>query len=191
MIDGFYNWVKNIAFYMVLATMVTYLMPNERYKKYLRFFTGALMVVLVIGPIISVFGAKNEFNSKFLVESLKEEVSNLKQDAAVVGDVQLDNLVAGYEGEMERQIGKIVENRNLYLVSVDVDWALDQDGAITGIEGLTVVASTKATSEMGISVGEILIDEEGVESLEEFNLKNDIEDVYNISPGNINISIQR
>lgn len=191
MIDGFYNWVRNIAFYMVLVTMMTYLMPNERYKKYLKFFTGILMVVLVIRPVMSVFGLEEGFGSNFLVESLKEEVSELKQDTAAVSDVQVDNLMVGYEEELESQISKIVENRSLYLVSIKVDWELDDDGTLTGIQGLTVVASTKETSERGISVGEILIDEEGVEGLEEINLKNDIGDVYNIPVSNINISIQR
>ena len=40
MFDYIYEWIQNIAFYLVLVTAVLHAVPNKDYKKYIRFFTG-------------------------------------------------------------------------------------------------------------------------------------------------------
>lgn len=41
MFDYIYEWIQNIAFYLVLVTAVLHAVPNKDYKKYIRFFYGA------------------------------------------------------------------------------------------------------------------------------------------------------
>ena len=38
MTEGLYQWVENIAFYMVLMTAALHLIPGDGYRKYLKFF---------------------------------------------------------------------------------------------------------------------------------------------------------
>lgn len=40
MIAFFYQWLQNIAFYLILITAIIQIIPNHSYKKYIRFFTG-------------------------------------------------------------------------------------------------------------------------------------------------------
>ena len=40
MLEYIYEWMENIAFYMVLVTAVMHLLPDSDYQKYVRFFTG-------------------------------------------------------------------------------------------------------------------------------------------------------
>jgi len=191
MITAFYDWVRNISFYLILITMITYLMPNAKYKKYLKFFTGILLVVLVIRPLIGLTNRQEILNRAFLVEGLKAEMNSMRKETQALGNIQSDVMRQGYEAEIERQIGEIASKQNLYMRNVQVEWSVDRQGALVGINGLHIVVSTKESGH-GIVVKEILIGEEGaVQSMEEINLKNDIQDVYNILSDNINISIQR
>jgi Stage III sporulation protein AF (Spore_III_AF). len=191
MITAFYDWVRNISFYLILITMITYLMPNAKYKKYLKFFTGILLVVLVIRPLIGLTNRQEILNRAFLVEGLKAEMNSMRKETQALGNIKSDVMRQGYEAEIERQIGEIASKQNLYMRNVQVEWSVDRQGALVGINGLHIVVSTKESGH-GIVVKEILIGEEGaVQSMEEINLKNDIQDVYNILSDNINISIQR
>ena len=41
MLEYIYEWIGNIAFYMIMVTAVLHLLPNSDYQKYIRFFYRA------------------------------------------------------------------------------------------------------------------------------------------------------
>lgn len=56
MFDYIYEWIQNIAFYLVLVTAVLHAVPNHEYKKYIRFFTGLVLILMVLAPVLRLFG---------------------------------------------------------------------------------------------------------------------------------------
>ena len=38
----FYEWTQNLAYYMVILTIVMQLLPSDNYKKYVQFFVKPL-----------------------------------------------------------------------------------------------------------------------------------------------------
>ena len=54
MFNYFYEWLRNLAFYMVLVTAVLQLIPNRSYEKYIRFFCGLILVILLLTPVMRV-----------------------------------------------------------------------------------------------------------------------------------------
>ena len=56
-----YEWTKNLAYYMLLLTMIGQILPNQGYQKYVRFFMGLLLIALLTGPIFRVFNMKDTF----------------------------------------------------------------------------------------------------------------------------------
>ena len=60
MLEYIYEWMENIAFYMVLVTAVMHLLPDSDYQKYVRFFTGLTLVVLLLTPVSGLFGIDEE-----------------------------------------------------------------------------------------------------------------------------------
>ena len=57
MFNYFYEWLRNLAFYMVLVTAVLQLIPNRSYEKYIRFFCGLILVILLLTPVMRVIDA--------------------------------------------------------------------------------------------------------------------------------------
>lgn len=55
MFEGIYEWLKNLAYYVILVTALFHMIPGEVYQKYIRFFTGLVMVVLLLSPILQLF----------------------------------------------------------------------------------------------------------------------------------------
>ena len=56
MLEAVYNWIKNIAFYMLLVTAFLQIVPDEAYRKYIRFFSGLMLIMLLVMPIFKITG---------------------------------------------------------------------------------------------------------------------------------------
>ena len=56
MFDYLYEWIQNIAFYLVLVTAVLHAVPDKGYQKYIRFFTGLVLILMIVTPVLRLFG---------------------------------------------------------------------------------------------------------------------------------------
>lgn len=191
MVTEFYSWVKNIAFYLILVAMLTHILPNSNYKKYVKFFTGLLLVIIVISPVIKLLQAEDTLDQSYLIESIKEEYSSIKNSNEDVEYVQQEAILRAYQKEVESQISEIVISQGLYPTKVSVTLGINSEYGIESIEKVSIVASLEEVQESGIYIEDVQIGQEESDTLQEINIKNELEEVYNISAGNINISIQR
>ena len=55
MLEYIYEWMENIAFYLVILVAIMQMVPGEPYKKYIRFFAGMILILMLIGPILKLF----------------------------------------------------------------------------------------------------------------------------------------
>ena len=74
MLDYIYQWIENIAFYMVVVVAVMQMIPGESYKKYIRFFVGMILILMLTGPILNIFGMSDFQNAEYQKEL--EEIEN-------------------------------------------------------------------------------------------------------------------
>lgn len=56
MVAFIYEWIENIAFYLVILVAVMQMIPQNSYQKYIRFFAGMILILMLIGPILRLFG---------------------------------------------------------------------------------------------------------------------------------------
>lgn len=64
-------WVKAILYFCVFATFFLQLLPNDSYRKYIRFFIGLLLVLLVLEPLFGADGTMDAVQKR--IESIFEE----------------------------------------------------------------------------------------------------------------------
>lgn len=55
MLTFIYEWVENIAFYLIILVAVMQMIPNNSYRKYIRFFAGMILILMLAGPILKLF----------------------------------------------------------------------------------------------------------------------------------------
>ncbi len=53
------EFLKNYYVFMLILMVFSYLVPKEEYKKYIQFFIGIFMVVLLLKPILEFFTMDN------------------------------------------------------------------------------------------------------------------------------------
>ncbi len=46
-----YGWMKNLAFFFIFMTAVLNCLPDNRYRKYVRFFLGMLVIIILARPL--------------------------------------------------------------------------------------------------------------------------------------------
>lgn len=56
MIAFIYDWMENIAFYLVILVAIMQMIPQSSYQKYIRFFAGMILILMLAGPILKLFG---------------------------------------------------------------------------------------------------------------------------------------
>lgn len=49
--------------FYVFASFILNLVNDERYKKYINMFTGLIMIILVMKPVINMFSSDNQFET--------------------------------------------------------------------------------------------------------------------------------
>lgn len=87
-IDTVYNWVKNLAFSAILSTAVLQMIPDQGFQKYVRFFTGLLMVSMLILPIFKVTGKENIFTDIYKSREYREQLEeNSKKSQELIEQI--------------------------------------------------------------------------------------------------------
>lgn len=92
MFEYVYEWLRNISYYLILVTAVTYVLPSNSYRKYIRFFTGLVLIMMLLTPVFQLFGVQHrnsgdefELNIPELVESVEEFDNSIEVEDIVIG----------------------------------------------------------------------------------------------------------
>ena len=69
------DMVRMMAVFYLLEQMVLQLIPGERYERYVRFYLGLLLVLLLLQPVFQIFRLSEQLDQKvFLQEREMEEM---------------------------------------------------------------------------------------------------------------------
>ena len=50
--EAIYSWIKCLAIFYILLTMLLHLVPTEKYQRYVRFFMGLVLMVMLVTPVL-------------------------------------------------------------------------------------------------------------------------------------------
>lgn len=54
------DWIKTLVGYLLIISVVTQMMPNRKYEQYVKLFTGFLLIILILHPVLKI-GSANTF----------------------------------------------------------------------------------------------------------------------------------
>lgn len=102
MLDMVYSWMKNTAFYLVIMTAVQEVLPGNTYKKYVRFFTGLVLILIVLSPVLKWTGTVDTFRFEYKQQEEKFRAEMERQRKAF----ETENL----ENSFLKEVGEQVPN---------------------------------------------------------------------------------
>lgn len=91
MIAFIYEWMENIAFYLVIMVAVMHIIPQKSYQKYIRFFAGMILILMLAGPILRIFGMTELQNTAYQdalqeIEDVAGYIESVIREEGVIGD---------------------------------------------------------------------------------------------------------
>lgn len=81
MLKFIYEWIENIAFYLVILVAVMQMIPQSSYQKYIRFFAGMILILMLAGPILKLFGMTEYQSSEYqnAVREIEEAATYMEE----------------------------------------------------------------------------------------------------------------
>lgn len=89
-----YDWMKNVAIFYILLTAVQQMIPVKKYERYIRFFMGLLLILMMSIPVMSLLRYGEEISEEFwkTYQIYQEELEEMSQE-----NIQKFYLEEGYE----------------------------------------------------------------------------------------------
>lgn len=70
--------VRYVAVFYLLEQMALNLLPGKMYERYVRFYLGLLLVLLLLQPVFHIFRLTEQMDAAALVQELEQEVEQLR-----------------------------------------------------------------------------------------------------------------
>lgn len=162
------TYIKNIAVFLIFSTFVEIIMPNGKYKEYIRFILGIILIVIMIKPINNLISS---IDKNFDISIMKVQSELNKYTASYESDLyagkQKELIKKEFQSNIKSQIISIIKN---YLTVNNIEVLLKEDSF--DIEQINIYASENSDENI-------------------LSAKNSVSDFYNLSIDNIHITIQK
>lgn len=65
MFQQLYEWIQNISVYLLLMAAVLHAIPGKDYGKYVRFFSGLILILMIGSPVLKLTGMLDRFQTLY------------------------------------------------------------------------------------------------------------------------------
>lgn len=194
--EYFVQWIKNIAIFYIIVSLVLNIIPGEQYKKYIKLFLGIVTVILLIKPIAALTGLDGRFEQLFDSGSYAAMSADLRVELAFADEERIRMITDEFEKKISDDIRAYVESLNAVYIDSRVGINTDPQSAGYGsIARITVdVARGDAYSQGNIYVPQIYLENRENYSDDELiaiEIKNYLADFYNLEKRNIYVNISQ
>lgn len=110
MFQYLYEWMRGIAYFMVLITILMHIIPDQGYQKYIRFFTGILLVVLFLTPVWKLIGMGEDVQKIYKGSVYEETVEQIQEAGSYLTDM----------GQGNQQIEEMEEEKEIKVEEIQI-----------------------------------------------------------------------
>ena len=72
------QWIQKIISMLLVMSAVLQVIPGKDYEKYIRFFSGLVLILLVLSPVAALKGLKVEqFYQKEVYQQYEKEIERM------------------------------------------------------------------------------------------------------------------
>ena len=165
--DGFYQWVRNIAACLIFMSLILRLLPDGKNVKYIRHFMGMVLILVVLAPAGKLLRLEESFSELAVSLERDREREEFKDELKLMGEEYTDSVIKSYEEELAVQAGRFLSEAGFSYESVRVEIDGEEGSASLGqIRAVEVnMSSGEETGEE--DSGQIVIEKKRVQILDE------------------------
>lgn len=196
--------VRNVlAYYLILSVLMS-MIGKSSFKKYIEMFSGLVMILIVLNPLIKLFGAQTQLDINLQKNQLYEISQAESEDIMVAELKQSDAVLRQYQDTIVGQVCSVMKNYdyNATDVKVTIDDAIDSDsfGQVKDIVVLCKKGAEEESEEASaiekVEIPEIKIgtkeniEKKVTDTLETKEAMVDIANMYGIDASKIKIQVE-
>lgn len=110
MFDYLYEWIQNLAFFLVIVTAVLQIIPGSGYKKYVQFFSGMVMILLMLTPVLKLVGMENHFYELYHSKEYELSKKEIEERQKYFEDL---NIIDFLPDEYQNHTGEEVDTKSI------------------------------------------------------------------------------
>lgn len=130
--ETFTEWVRSIVVYLIVVSALLHVLPEAGYKKYVRLFTGLLLILIVIRPIGGIVSGNEQLLDRLYEQAVVWQESDERQRVIEsIRQTEKESLLHSYEETLERQIGERLREEGEEASGIEV--TLDETAQIRSI----------------------------------------------------------
>lgn len=160
------RWLTDMVLFSMMTTFLMRILPGKTYTPYIRLFTGFILILLFLNPLLSVMNLSDSLAVEVNKELFLLETEEMESQLIEMEENQKKQYEKAYKEEMENQILLKGREKGYPLLRVDCELKEGQ------VEEITLVYEKKASS--------------GSKK----DMKNYIRDFYNVESDNIYIKVE-
>ena len=119
MVQECYDWVWKLAGYLIFMTAVLQLVPGEKDRKYIHFFTGLVLIILIASPVIKFFTSDDlfvQFQDQY--DAMETQVEEMLKNTSGLESVMKSQDNRNAEDELSENVVKKDQLLIVFLVGI-------------------------------------------------------------------------
>lgn len=196
--------VKNIVTYYIILSVLMALIGKSSFKKYIEMFSGIVMIIIILNPLIHLFKAEGVLDLNLQKNQLYE-VTKAESEGITAAELkQSDAVLRQYQDTIAKQVCAVMNNYHYQAkdVQVTIDDSVDSKsfGEITNIEVLCRKGKEgpveEASSIKKVEIPDIKIEtkenleKEVTDTLETKDAMLEIANMYGMDASNVKIEVE-
>ena len=160
-----YGWVKNIIYFMIFLSVAGSLLADSKYEQYIRFFAGALLILLTVSPLLDAAGLDMRLERLFARFSSEMEAEDLKKEMWAMDGQRRNAVLEQYRAAAEADIEAMALEEGLACYGAEVTFRTEDEnwGEIGGVKLYLSDAKEAAAVDEAIWIEAVRVGDESAE----------------------------
>ncbi len=159
--DTVYETIRNISVFIILTTIVNNILSENSYKKYVRFFSGLAMIIIIIKPVFNImYGGENIF-SGIKINALKIDRDELEEELKMYGETAEDKIEEEYRKVIDESLDVIAAGHDLVITDKSINIDMDSESETFGMIEAVFIKTAEKGSDNKTDISNIQIDSDG------------------------------
>lgn len=150
--EGIFQWVKGLVYYLIMISLITNLVPNGKYDRYIRLFSGAVFILLVIRPLSGGLNLEGKLAYAYERIRFQQDTGELEKKIWGMEEERTKEILSRYEEAAAREVRNMAAAEGLRCQEVEAVIEGDPEKENFGqLTGLTVVLERDGWKEGSVS----------------------------------------
>lgn len=99
MLEEIYGWIQNISVYLIVMAAVMHAIPGKDYGKYIRFFSGLVLILLLSTPLLKLAGMEGTFRTLYRGKEYELERREIERAEEIYEQSEIFEFLGADPGE--------------------------------------------------------------------------------------------